>query len=299
MHKFVFHNDRLLPIEQVRLSPGQAGLLHGWGIFTTLRVSDGVPFAFERHWNRLTRDASRIQIPLMVDSGALRNSVCELIAANQIKSGCIRIYFVFNKATIWHSDESLPPVDLIIYSTDLPVRGGHTQLAVMAHGRHAANPLTGAKVTSWLNNVWHVDQARQRGFDDVILLNERDEVAECTAANIYCVKGQMVRTPPGSSGCLLGVTREILLEISQNEIDLVERAFSLDDLYSADEVFITSTTRNVQAVDRIEDKSMPRAPGVVTERLARLFSQYVMDYETRARPGARTTREDSQLVSGR
>src|ERR1700687_2837129 len=105
MHKFVFHNDRLLPIEQVRLSPGQAGLLNGWGIFTTLRVSDGMPFAFERHWNRLARDASRIQIPLMVDSGAVRNSVCELIAANQIKSGCIRIYFVFNKATIWHSDE--------------------------------------------------------------------------------------------------------------------------------------------------------------------------------------------------
>jgi branched-chain amino acid aminotransferase len=297
MHKFVFHNDRLLPIEQVRLSPGQAGLFHGWGIFTTLRVADGVPFAFERHWNRLARDASRIQIPLMVDSGAVRNFVGELIAANQIKSGCIRIYFVFNKATIWHSDESFPPVDLIIYSTDLPARVGPTQLAVMAHGRHAANPLTGAKVTAWLNNVWHVDQAHQRGFDDVILLNERDEVAECTAANIYCVKGQTVRTPPESSGCLLGVTREILLEISEDEIDLVEQALSLDDLYNADEVFITSTTRNVQPVGRIEDKSMPRATGVVTERLACLFSQYVTDYVTRARSGARTIREGSQLGS--
>jgi len=59
IHRFVFHNDRVLPIEQVRLSPGQAGLLNGWGLFTTLRITEGVPFAFERHWKRLERDSAR------------------------------------------------------------------------------------------------------------------------------------------------------------------------------------------------------------------------------------------------
>jgi len=63
IHRMVFHNGRLLPVEEVRLSPGQAGLLSGWGLFTTIRVIEGVPFAFERHWQRLARDAERTHCP--------------------------------------------------------------------------------------------------------------------------------------------------------------------------------------------------------------------------------------------
>src|SRR5262245_22747868 len=62
MHRYVFHNDRVLPINEVRLSPGQAGLLNGWGLFTTSRIYDGLPFAFERHWKRLSTDAGRINL---------------------------------------------------------------------------------------------------------------------------------------------------------------------------------------------------------------------------------------------
>jgi branched-chain amino acid aminotransferase len=220
---------------------------------------------------------------MMIQGTELRNFVAQLIAANQIDSGCIRVYFVGNRIGMWHSAEPFPAVDLIIYSTDLPSRVGPAQLTVMPHGRYAANPLTTAKVTAWLNNVWHVEQSHQRGFDDAILLNERDEVVECTAANVYCVKGQTVRTPPTSSGCLLGVSREILLEICRGQVDLVEQPLSLEDLHAADEVFITSTSRDVQGVARIGDKEMPSAPGPVTQRLAGLFSQYVANYIGRAR----------------
>ena len=73
MHKFVYHNDRVLPLEEVRLSPGQAGLINGWGIFSTVRVYDGIPFALERHYQRLTRDAERIQLPMRTPLNALRD----------------------------------------------------------------------------------------------------------------------------------------------------------------------------------------------------------------------------------
>ncbi len=288
MHPFVYHNDRLMPLDQVRLSPGQAGLLNGWGIFTTLRVYDGVPFALERHWNRLERDADRIQLPLSHTPSALREAIRQLIAANRVQSGCIRVYFIFNKATLWQSDEPFPPVDLIVCSSDLPARVGAAQLAVMPHGRHAANPLTGTKVTAWLNNVWHVEQAHRQGFDDAILLNERDEVAECTAANVFCVHGGTVATPPSTSGCLLGVTREIILEIAPPAgIAIVQRPIFVGELLAADEVFISSTTRNVQAVACIADTTLRSAPGPVTERLASLVSDYVNDYLRRGRPRAR------------
>ncbi len=282
MHRFVFHNDGILPMAEARLSPGQAGLLNGWGLFSTLRVYEGVPFAFERHWNRLARDADRIQLPLSHTASAARDAIDRVIAANAVQSGCIRIYFVFNRGTMWQSAEPFPPVDLIVYSSDLPVRVGATQLALMPDGRHAANPLSGTKVTAWLNNVWHLEQARRSGFEDAILLNERGEVAECTAANVFCVRGGAIVTPPSSSGCLLGVTREILLEIApRSGIDISERAISPAELYGAEEVFISSTTRNVQPVARVAAKEFALAPGPITQRLAGLMSDYVKDYVQR------------------
>lgn len=283
MHKLVFHNDTLESIDRVRLSPGQEGLLNGWGLFTTVRVYKGVPFAFERHWNRLVRDANRIQLPLMQTRDEVHQSVREVIRANDVQSGCVRIYLIYNKVGIWHSDEPFPAVDLIIYSTDLPRREGPTHLAVMPHGRHAANPLTGTKVTAWLNNVWHLEQAHKHGFDEVILLNEHGEVAECTAANIFCVHGSAVSTPPSQSGCLLGVTREILVEVApQVGIEILERRVTLQELFSSDEVFITSTTRSVQAVRQIEDRDVREGLGPITSCLAQTFAKYVEDYVAKA-----------------
>lgn len=284
MHRFVFHNDRVSPLSEVRLSPGQAGLLNGWGVFTTLRVYGGIPFAFERHWNRLARDADRVQLALSHSASATRKAIDAVIAANAIGDGSMRIYFIRNGSSLWGSDEELPDVDLIIYSIDLPARAGATELSLMPHGRHSANPLCGTKVTAWLNNVWHLEQARRAGFEDAILLNERGEVAEATAANVFCVRGGQVSTPPTSSGCLRGVSREVLLEIAPRAgIPIAERTLVPDELLTADEVFISSTTRQVQTVVRIAEKRFAAAPGPITQRLSRLFSEQVKEELERER----------------
>ncbi len=283
MHKFIFHNDRIVPLEQARLSPGQAGLINGWGVFTTLRIYDGKPFAFERHWQRLTRDACRIQLPFDFAPGVVLGQLRELLAANQVSDGAARLYFIYNKIGIWVSDEPLPVTDLIIYTGDRPVRAGPTQLAVQPHGRHAASPLAGTKVTSWLLNAWIVEQAHQRGFDDALLLNERGHITECTAANMFSVRGGAVETPPLAAGCLAGVTREVLLEIGpQIGLPIRERDLTPEELYEAEEVFITSTTREVQPVRQIEDHQWAQAPGPVTTAFAQAFSDYVQRYFARS-----------------
>ena len=279
MHRFVYHNDRVLPVEQVRLSPGQAGLINGWGIFTTVRVYDGIPFALERHYDRLTRDAERIQLPMRTPLHALRDKMLAMLQANLVANACVRIYFIFNTVGIWKSEEPFPSVDLIMYAQEVPSRVGQTTLAVQQHGRHAAHPLTGTKVTSWLNNAWMVEQAHQRGFDDALLLNERGEVSECTAANVFCVKDGKISTPPLNSGCLAGVSRSILLEESPAAgLPISERVLYLDDFYTADEVFITSTTRHVQPISHLEKHAIKQAPGPVTEELEKLFDSYVKEY---------------------
>jgi branched-chain amino acid aminotransferase len=276
IHKFVHHNDRLFPIQEVHLSPGQAGLLNGWGVFTTLRIYGGRPFAFDRHWHRLTADANRLEIPVQLRAESVFEHLARLIDANQAKEGCARIYLVYNRIGFWISDEPMPDVDLILYTADLPRRKGPVRLALQAQGRHAASPLAGVKVTSWLQNVWTLSQALQRGCDEVILLNERGEVAECTAANVFCVRNGEVATPPLSSGCLPGVTRSILLEIGQNAgLSVREAALSEQDLYDADEVFITSTTREVQPVSHVEERKITQVHGPVTQRLEEAFSDYL------------------------
>src|SRR2546427_1346503 len=196
IHRHIFHNDRLVPIENVRLSPGQAGLLSGYGIFTTLQIFDGEAFAYERHWRRLQKDAARTRMPFPFDATKVRTQLGELLRANQVREGTARIYILYNKTGFWQSDEPLPEVDLLMYTAGLPAYREPARLALREHGRHAASPLAGTKMTSWLVNVWSLGEAQQQGFDEVVLLNERGEVAECTAANIFCVRGGKVLTPP-------------------------------------------------------------------------------------------------------
>jgi branched-chain amino acid aminotransferase len=284
IHRVVFHNQRLMPIEEVRLSPGQSGLMSGWGLFTTMRITEGIPFAFERHWKRLSRDAQKTHCPFPFAEETVLGQLNEVLRANQVKEGCARIYAIYNQAGFWRSDENFPEVDLLICSAGLPPHREPVRLALREHGRHAASPLAGVKVTSWLNNVWNMDEAQKAGFDEVVLLNERGEVAECTAANIFCVREGRVLTPPLSSGCLEGVTRGVVLEIGAAAgVRVEERALRPGDLYSADGVFISSTNRGVIAVSEINGHRIATAPLPVMQKLQDAFSAYVREYvESRA-----------------
>ncbi len=277
--RWIQHNDRLIPVEQARLSPGQEGLINGWGLFTTLKIVDGVPFAFERHWRRLERDAVRTGVTLPCDADVLRQRLLAVIAANTVRDGSARIYFIRNRTGAWHSDESLPETDLLITTGPTPRYREPVRLALQEHGRHAASPLAGTKVTSWLQNVWALDRAQRAGFDEVVLLNERGEVAECTAANVFAVFGGRVRTPPLDSGCLAGITREILLELAPPAgISIEETVLHPDDLYRADEVFISSTNRAMLSVGEIAGHRIAAAPGPLTRQLSDVFAEYVRRY---------------------
>jgi branched-chain amino acid aminotransferase len=282
IHRNVFHNESLLPIEKVRLSPGQGGLTCGWGIFTTLRISRGEAFAYERHWRRLEKDAAIIHMPIPYTAAKIRVHLHEVIRANKVSEGSARIYLVYNQVGHWQSDEAKPPVDLIIYTAGLPEYRERVRLALREHGRHAGSPLAGVKTISWLPNVWAVAEAQKEGFDEVVLLNERGEVTECTAANIFAAKNNKVLTPPLSSGCLEGVTRGILFEIAPEAgFSFVEQTLRPDDLYSADEVFITSTNRSLIGVGEIAGHKIASAPGPITLRLEDTFAAYVTDYVSR------------------
>jgi branched-chain amino acid aminotransferase len=269
-----------MPIEKTRWSPGQAGLINGWGLFTTARIVRGEAFAYERHWRRLEKDASITRLPLIYSGAKVRVHLQEVIRANNVLDGCARIYLVWNTVGFWKSDEKMAEVDLVITTADLPTYPETVRLGVREHGRHAASPLSGVKTISWLNSVWAAAEAHRQGFDEVVMLNERGEVSECTAANIFAVRGEKVVTPPLSSGCLEGVTRGILMEIATEAgTSITEQTLRLEDLHAADEVFITSTNRNVIGVREIAGTKI--GSGGFTRKLNEVFDAYMYEYVQR------------------
>ncbi|MGC4052627.1 MAG: aminotransferase class IV [Paludibaculum sp.] len=153
---------------------------------------------------------------------------------------------------------------------------------MVPNARHAACVFTGTKTTSWANNLVWYEEAHQRGQDEVVLLNERGEVCECTSANIFACYGDRAVTPPLSSGCLPGITRQILVEkIKISGIQVIERPISLDELERADGIFITSSTRDLLPVSEVEGLSIQTGDRV-RQVLAAEFAKYERDYVAQA-----------------
>jgi branched-chain amino acid aminotransferase len=278
MHRFILHNDELAEASDKLLSPGQIGLLSGWGVFSTIKVIDGVLFAFERHWARMSRDAALMRVALPGDAAQLENNLLRLVEKNRALLATMRVVVVRNHGGMWEAPDQNRASDVIAFTANVKDWGESVKLNYVRQARHAASVFAGTKILAWAMNLTWLEEAQSQGFDEVILLNERDEVAECTSANIFVAKGDQVWTPPLSSGCLPGITRELLLsEVRAPGFRVTERALTPADLESADEVFITSTTRDLLPVARIGQRAISNT-GHAREALQKAFTRYVDDY---------------------
>ncbi|HJT89123.1 MAG TPA: aminotransferase class IV [Bryobacteraceae bacterium] len=279
LHRFVLHNDTIRPAGEPLLRAGQIGLLSGWGVFSTLRVVNGVPFAFERHWARMMRDAAALHVPVPREPEAIRRKLVELIEANQaFEHTTLRLVIVRNGGGMWEGPPAGAASDVIAMTANSKDWGDSVKLGYVPNARHAACEFTGTKILSWAANLTWVERAQARGLDEVVLLNERGEVAECTSANIFVANNNQVWTPPLASGCLPGITREILLEeIRVAGIGIGEETLYPADLEAADEVFITSTTRNLLPVSEIEGKRVGGSRQV-SLALETAFTEFVDRY---------------------
>jgi len=227
--------------------------MNGWGVFSTLRIADGVPFAFERHWARMHKDAQLMHVPFPDDPDAFRAKLLQLVEANGAMNSTLRVAVVRNQGGPFEGPAMDRKYDIIAFTTDLTDWPASVALAIKAHARHAKSEFAGTKILSWSFNLTWNEQARERGFDEVVLLNERGEVSECTSANLFVIEGSHVWTPPISSGCLPGITRAILLEdIKVPGVNIGEKTLMPADLERADRIFITSSTRDVLPVREIE-----------------------------------------------
>jgi branched-chain amino acid aminotransferase len=283
MDSQIYHNDRIIPLEEAHLSPGQMGLLMGWGVFTTLRIYGGVPFAFDRHWTRMTRDAERLGIALDYHQKSVWEAIVSLAVSNQRPEGAARLSFIKNHGGLWAEAPGSPATDLLIFTRELSVWPASHKLMLVPNAIYSIGRLAGAKMLSWVQNAGTLERVHREGLDDALLLNEQGHLAECTSANVFLVRGRQVLTPPLASGCLPGITRDTLLEVIPTAgYTLLEQDLSPSDLDSADEVFISSTTREVAGVGSIQPKWTYPAPGKVTREIEAAFQDYVKTHLQRA-----------------
>ena len=278
MHRHILHNDQIHEASAHVLAAGQVGLLSGWGVFSTIRVADGVLFAFERHWARMAKDAAMFHVSMPADAETVHRLLLQLVDANHAQNATMRVAVVRNGGGIWEGPSTGRASDLIALTAGMKDWGAGVKLAYVEQARHAACVFAGAKILSWAMNLTWYEEAHARGFDEAILLNERGEISECTSANIFIANGNRVWTPPLSSGCLAGITRDVLLaDIHVTGFEIAEKTLSPADLDAADEVFITSTTRGLLPVFEIEGKKL-RNRGVAQHALQPAFEKFVDHY---------------------
>ena len=266
-----------MPSAEIRLSPFQTGLLSGWGLFSTLRIYRGVPFALEDHLARLEADAAKLRVDA---EDWLRRTPAlfeELIASNGAAEAMARIYLIRNHGVLL--DQPSPhPTDLLIFTAGLRDWGRSAKLRLVPAARLAEGPLAATKSLSWAHNLAWLEAAVQAGFDDALLLNERGEIAECTSANIFIARGGELLTPPLNSGALAGVSRKAILEGGARAgLPVRETALFPADLRSADEVFLSSSTREVQPVSQLDDYALPPA-GPITTRVRAILAAEIERY---------------------
>ena len=289
MHPYVLSNDEIVRSDEKILLPGQLGLLAGWGVFTTLRIYEGVPFAFERHWQRMERDASLLHVELPRAGSRVRKNLLRLIDANGAPEAVMRLCVFRSQGGFWAGPGTGNASDLVALTSELEQWQESVALAVAKQARHAQSPFAGTKTLSWAHNLTMRETAQREGFGEVILLNEWEEVAECTSANIFAVLGGKTYTPPLESGPLPGVTRALLLEeLEVPDTPVAERVLRLDDLFAADEVFITSTTRELMPVHQVGERRISSGgPGAwpVMEKLRTALRGFIRVYVEEARRG--------------
>lgn len=260
-------NGRLLDrADEPALSVLDHGLVVGDGAFETVKTVSGVPFALTRHLARLSRSLTGLGITPPT-AEVVRAAVEAVLVADDLEGdGRLRITVTGGPSPLG-SDRGEGPPTLVVVSDALGDWRATTAITTVPWPRNERGAVAGLKTTSYAENVVALDHAHRRGGSEAVFANTVGLLCEGTGSNIVVVVDGAAVTPTLSSGCLAGITRQLLIEWC----GVAERDLPAGVLAEADEVFLASTTRDVQSVHRVDERELP-APGPVTTQVATAFA---------------------------
>ncbi|MEU0085363.1 aminodeoxychorismate lyase [Streptomyces sp. NPDC006274] len=263
----VWVGGALSELEDARVSVLDHGMTVGDGIFETVKAVHGRPFALTRHLERLARSAEGLGLP-EPDLDEVRRACAAVLAANPMPLGRLRITYTGGLSPLG-SDRGADGPTLIVAIGETARRPDTTSVVTVPWTRNERGALTGLKTTSYAENVVALARAHRHGASEALFANTVGQLCEGTGSNVFVVLDGELHTPPLASGCLAGITRALTVEwTGAKETDL-----PLEVLDSAEEIFLTSTLRDVQAVVRLDGRGTGEGPGPVTTKAMRVFEE--------------------------
>ncbi|MFI6845754.1 aminodeoxychorismate lyase [Kitasatospora sp. NBC_00085] len=259
-------NGSLVDSADAAVSVLDHGLTTGDGVFETMKAVDGRAFAVTRHLDRLTRSARGLGLP-DPDHDMVREACAQVLAANPMPLGRLRLTYTGGASPLGSERGNDTPT-LVVSLGAATHRSDTTAVATVPWRRNEHSAVAGLKTTSYAENVVALAAAHRARASEALFANTAGRLCEGTGSNVFVVLGGRLLTPTLASGCLAGITRRLVIEwCGAEETDL-----PFDALQEAEEIFLTSTLRDVQAVTRVDDRELP-GPGPVTAKAMAVFTE--------------------------
>jgi branched-chain amino acid aminotransferase len=274
MAPFCYLNGAIVPLSEAKVGVYDLGLLRGFGIYEGLVTHNRKPFALAEHMARFHRSAEKMQLHIPVSDTEMERALDELIAKNvpDGKEGLIRIILTGGNAIDGIAHDPAQP---LLYAL---VEEWHTiDPRYLAEGCHVATyehqrQFPELKTTNYIQAVLLQKLKQEKGVLEVLYVSN-GAVLEATGSNFFIVEDGTIVTP--KEGILPGITRKVVLDLARPFFPIEERPVSVDEMYQADEAFITGSFKEVVPVVKVGDKTIVDGkPGVITKRIMELFRVY-------------------------
>ncbi len=263
----IWVNGALRDADAARVSVLDHGLTVGDGVFETVKATGGRLFALTRHLDRLTRSARGLGLA-DPDLDEVRRACAAVVEANPMPLGRLRITYTGGLSPLGSERGDTGPT-LVVAIGETTRRPDTTAVITVPWTRNERSAVAGLKTTSYAENVVALAKAHGAGATEALFANTAGQLCEGTGTNVFVVVDGRLHTPSLASGCLGGITRALTVEWTGAH----ESELPLDVLESAEEIFLTSTLRDVQAVHRVDGRQLASAPGPVTAKAMRIFDE--------------------------
>lgn len=268
---FLWLNGSIQSVNEARLSPLDHGLLVGDGVFETLVVRGGRPFAAHEHYERLVHSCKATGLNGITEA-VFNESIQEVMRANDLQDARVRVTLTSGEGPLG-SERGLEQGTVLVVATPLKPWPPTEKVCLVPWTRNTRSALAGVKSVSYGENVRALMYAKDRGCGEALFVNELDQLCEGTGSNVFVVTDGRLLTPPLSSGCLAGITRQLVLQACvQAGISCVEEPLPGAVLNTCDEAFLTSSTRDVHPIARVNERVL-NAPGPITVAVQQAFTQ--------------------------
>ncbi len=288
MEPKVYINGKLYPKEEAKVSVFDHGLLYGDGVFEGIRCYNGTVFKFSEHIDRLYDSAEAIALEIKLTRDEMKNAVLDTLKDNNLRYSYIRLVVTRGVGKLGLDPFNCEESQIIIitdsiqlYSKELYDKGLDTIIVhTIRNHPEALNPTV--KSMNYLNNILAKIECIKAGAAEGIMLNKDGYVAECTGDNIFIVKGNEIFTPPVSAGILIGITRNVVIELAKEAgMTVREEQLTQEDLYKADECFLTGTAAEIIPVASIDGRKISTGkPGKITLSLLKKYQELTTAYSS-------------------